>query len=235
MKIEIWSDYVCPFCYIGKRELEQALRETGLEEQVEIQMKAYELDPTSSTTEAPPVKETLMQKKGLSNEQVEEMFKGVTARAKEVGLDYDFSKMTNANTKKAHQLAKFAEEQGKEKEISEALLQAHFLNYQSLNDEEVLLTIAEAVGLNREEAKAALENTTYTIAVNKDIEEAGKLGIQGVPFFIIERKYGISGAQPQAVFQETLKKIADELGIQPKLQMVGGDTNGLCTDDNCTI
>lgn len=233
VKIEIWSDYVCPFCYIGKKELERALKEAGLKNQVDVQMKAYELDPTSSTTEAPFVKHSLMQKKGLSEAQVENMFNGVTARAKEVGLDYDFSKMTNANTKKAHQLAKFAEEKGKAHEVSEALLKAHFIEYQSLNDEKVLLDIAEEAGLSRESAKKALNSKEYIAAVNTDIEEAEKIGIQGVPFFVIEHKYGISGAQPQEVFQETLKKVADELGIQPSLQIIGEDSNGICTDDRC--
>lgn len=163
------------------------------------------------------------------------MFTGVTARAKEVGLDYDFSKMTNANTKKAHQLAKFAEEKGKASEISEALLEVHFLKHQSLNDQEVLLNIAESLGLDREAAKSALNEDRYLTSVNEDIQEARKLGIQGVPFFVIERKYGISGAQPQEVFQETLIKVAAELGIQPALQMMNTSSDGLCSDEHCSI
>lgn len=235
MKIEIWSDYVCPFCYIGKRELEKALKETGLEDKVEVSMKAYELDPNASSTENPPVKETLMKNKGLAEDEVENMFKGVTQRAKEVGLNYDFSKMTNANTKKAHQVAKFAEAQGKGAEVSEALLQAHFLENRSLNEETVLLDVAEQQGLDRKQVAEALAQQTYLGPVNLDIQEARELGIRGVPFFVIERQYAISGAQPQDLFQKTLKDVAKELGVTPSLKIMNSEESGLCADDQCTF
>lgn len=235
MKIEIWSDYVCPFCYIGKRELERALKETGLEDKVEVSMKAYELDPSASSTENPPVKETLMKNKGLAEDEVENMFMGVTQRAKEVGLDYDFSKMTNANTKKAHQVAKFAEAQGKGAEVSEALLQAHFLENRSLNEETVLLDVAEQQGLDRKQVAEALTQQTYLGPVNLDIQEARELGIRGVPFFVIERQYAISGAQPQDLFQKTLKDVAKELGVTPSLKIMNSEQSGLCADDQCAF
>lgn len=235
MKIEIWSDYVCPFCYIGKRELERALKETGLEDKVEVSMKAYELDPSASSTENPPVKETLMKNKGLAEDEVENMFMGVTQRAKEVGLDYDFSKMTNANTKKAHQVAKFAEAQGIGAEVSEALLQAHFLENRSLNEEAVLLDVAEQQGLDRKQVAEALTQQTYLGPVNLDIQEARELGIRGVPFFVIERQYAISGAQPQDLFQKTLKDVAKELGVTPSLKIMNSEQSGLCADDQCAF
>lgn len=235
MKIEIWSDYVCPFCYIGKRELERALKETGLEDKVEVSMKAYELDPSASSTENPPVKETLMKNKGLAEDEVENMFMGVTQRAKEVGLDYDFSKMTNANTKKAHQVAKFAEAQGIGAEVSEALLQAHFLENRSLNEETVLLDVAEQQGLDRKQVAEALTQQTYLGPVNLDIQEARELGIRGVPFFVIERQYAISGAQPQDLFQKTLKDVAKELGVTPSLKIMNSEQSGLCADDQCAF
>lgn len=235
MKIEIWSDYVCPFCYIGKRELERALKETGLEDKVEVSMKAYELDPSASSTENPPVKETLMKNKGLAEDEVENMFMGVTQRAKEVGLDYDFSKMTNANTKKAHQVAKFAEAQSKGAEVSEALLQAHFLENRSLNEETVLLDVAEQQGLDRKQVAEALTQQTYLGPVNLDIQEARELGIRGVPFFVIERQYAISGAQPQDLFQKTLKDVAKELGVTPSLKIMNSEQSGLCADDQCAF
>lgn len=235
MKIEIWSDYVCPFCYIGKRELERALKETGLEDKVEVSMKAYELDPSASSTENPPVKETLMKNKGLAEDEVENMLMSVTQRAKEVGLDYDFSKMTNANTKKAHQVAKFAEAQGKGAEVSEALLQAHFLENHSLNEETVLLDVAEQQGLDRKQVAEALTQQTYLGPVNLDIQEARELGIRGVPFFVIERQYAISGAQPQDLFQKTLKDVAKELGVTPSLKIMNSEQSGLCADDQCAF
>ncbi|MFL2119285.1 DsbA family protein [Marinilactibacillus psychrotolerans] len=235
IKIEVWSDYVCPFCYIGKRELEQAIRETGLMGKVEVEFKAYELDPTTSTEDNAPVKESLMKKKGMSESQIEGMFESVTDRAKSVGLNYDFSKMKNANTKKAHRLAKFAESQGKGPDIDEALLSAHFTDNLALNDDEVLLSIAESVGLSQEEAQAVLSSDQYADEVAQDIEEARAIGVQGVPFFVLERKYAISGAQPQALFQETLQKVADEMRIKPGLQVLGDSDDGLCEDGSCAF
>ncbi|SFK33022.1 Predicted dithiol-disulfide isomerase, DsbA family [Marinilactibacillus piezotolerans] len=235
MKFEVWSDYVCPFCYIGKRELEQAIRETGLTGKVEVEFKAYELDPTTSTKDNAPVKESLMKKKGMSESQVEGMFESVTDRAKSVGLNYDFSKMKNANTKKAHRLAKFAESQGKGSDIDEALLAAHFTDNLALNDDEVLLSVAESVGLSREEAQAVLSSDQHADEVAQDIQEARALGVQGVPFFVLERKYAISGAQPQELFQETLKKVADEMGLKPGLQMMNDNDGGVCEDGSCTF
>ncbi|WP_413527664.1 DsbA family protein [Marinilactibacillus psychrotolerans] len=235
MRIEVWSDYVCPFCYIGKRELEQAIRETGLAGKVSVEFKAYELDPTTSIEDDSPVKESLMKKKGMSESQVEGMFESVADRAKSVGLNYDFSKMKNANTKKAHRLAKFAESQGKGSDIDEALLSAHFTDNLALNDDEVLLSIAESVGLSQEEAQAVLSSDQYADEVAQDIEEARAIGVQGVPFFVLERKYAISGAQPQALFQETLQKVADEMGIKPGLQVLGDSDDGLCEDGSCAF
>jgi len=235
MKIEVWSDYVCPFCYIGKRELEQAIIETGLTGKVDVEFKAYELDPTTSADDNAPVKESLMKKKGMSEAQIKGMFENVTERAKSVGLNYDFSKMVNANTKKAHRLAKFAESQGKGSAIDEALLAAHFTENLALNDDEVLLNVAESVGLSREEAQAVLSSDQYADEVVRDIQEARSIGVQGVPFFVLERKYAISGAQPQELFQETLKKVADEMGLKPGLQMMNGNDGGVCEDGSCAF
>ncbi|MDN6293823.1 MAG: DsbA family oxidoreductase [Alkalibacterium sp.] len=235
MKIEVWSDYVCPFCYIGKRELEQALKETGLAGKVDVAFKAYELDPTASTVDNSKVKEAFAKKKGLSEAQVEGMYSSITARAESVGLSYDFEKMTSANTRKAHRLAKFAETQGKGAEADEALLAAHFTHNLALNDDNVLLDIAEKIGLSREDAKNVLSSNQYDGDVTKDIQEARAIGVQGVPFFVFERKYAISGAQPQEVFQDTLKKIAAELEIKPDLQMVGNKNGETCEDGSCPI
>lgn len=171
----------------------------------------------------------------MSESQIEGMFESVTDRAKSVGLNYDFSKMKNANTKKAHRLAKFAESQGKGPDIDEALLSAHFTDNLALNDDEVLLSIAESVGLSQEEAQAVLSSDQYADEVAQDIEEARAIGVQGVPFFVLERKYAISGAQPQALFQETLQKVADEMGIKPGLQVLSDSDDGLCEDGSCAF
>ncbi|SEJ75759.1 Predicted dithiol-disulfide isomerase, DsbA family [Bhargavaea ginsengi] len=210
MKIEVWSDYVCPFCYIGKRKLEQALEKTGLGTGAEVIFKSYELDPNSPETSDQSMVSVLAGKYGTTEAQAEDMTANVTAAAKEVGLEYNFSKMRPANTFSAHRLAKWAEEQGKADEISENLLRAYFIENREIGLKEVLADIAEETGLGRAEAEAVLKSERYEKDVRADIEEARQLGVQGVPFFVINRKYAISGAQPDEVFEQALRQVAEE-------------------------
>jgi predicted DsbA family dithiol-disulfide isomerase len=210
VKIEVWSDYVCPFCYIGKRKLENALQKTGLGDGAEVVFKSYELDPHSPETSEESMVSVLAGKYGTTEAQAEGMTANVTAAAKEVGLVYNFSKMRPANTFSAHRLAKWAEEQGKASEMSENLLRAYFIENREIGRREVLADIAEETGLDRKEAEAVLGSGRYEDDVRADIEEARQLGVQGVPFFVINRKYAISGAQPDEVFEQALRKVAEE-------------------------
>ncbi|MEK5233658.1 DsbA family oxidoreductase [Lysinibacillus sp. FSL K6-0232] len=233
MKIEIWSDYVCPFCYIGKKQLEKAIQDTGYGGQVELIYKSYQLDPTTPVDSNVTVYESLAKKYGMSLEKAQEMTEGVTARAKEVGLNYDFSHLMEENTLKAHRLVKWAEQQGDVTALVEALLHGHFIEGKRIGQDEVLLAIAEQVGLQREEVAKILEADTFKDEVEADIQEGLQLGVRGVPFFVLNRKYGISGAQPQKAFEDTLRKVAEEEGLQPKLKMAGSTDTGVCTDDSC--
>ncbi|WP_341300715.1 DsbA family oxidoreductase [Lysinibacillus sp. FSL H8-0500] len=233
MKIEIWSDYVCPFCYIGKKQLEKAIQDMGYDGQVELIYKSYQLDPTTPVDSNVTVYESLAKKYGMSLEKAQEMTEGVTARAKEVGLNYDFSDLMEENTLKAHRLVKWAEQQGDVTALVESLLHSHFIEGKRIGQDEVLLTIAEQVGLQREEVAKVLVADTFKDEVEADIQEGQQLGVRGVPFFVLNRKYGISGAQPQQVFEETLRKVAEEEGLQPKLTMAGSEDSGICTDDSC--
>lgn len=233
MKIEIWSDYVCPFCYIGKKQLEKAIQDMGYDGQVELIYKSYQLDPTTPVDSNVTVYESLAKKYGMSLEKAQEMTEGVTARAKEVGLNYDFSNLMEENTLKAHRLVKWAEQQGDVTALVESLLHSHFIEGKRIGQDEVLLTIAEQVGLQREEVAKVLVADTFKDEVEADIQEGQQLGVRGVPFFVLNRKYGISGAQPQQVFEETLRKVAEEEGLQPKLTMAGSEDSGICTDDSC--
>src|SRR6185312_880891 len=128
MKIEVWSDYVCPFCYIGKRRLEEALAETGLEDKAEIVFKAFELDPNTPKTSTQSVYENLAEKYGMSIDEAKKMTANVVEQAKTVGLNYNFDEMTSTNTFDAHRIAKLAEQEGVDKTVSERLLQAYFIN-----------------------------------------------------------------------------------------------------------
>lgn len=234
LKIEIWSDYVCPFCYIGKRTLEQALVKTGFNNQVAVTFKAYQLDPTTPINSSVPIYEGLAAKFGQSVDQAKEMTKGIALHAKKVGLEYDFDNMVQANTLAAHRLAKWAETQGREAVLTEQLLHAYFVNAEHIGKHDVLLDHAAKVGLPRNEAKVMLDSNDFMAEVEQDIAEAGQLGVQGVPFFVINRKFAISGAQPLESFVDSLKQIADEEGLRPALKPLGDKETSYCTGDSCS-
>ena len=234
MKIEVWSDYVCPFCYIGKRQLEMAINESGYEGQIEIELKSFLLDPTTPTDTEQSVYEALAEKYKTTEEQIKSMTENVALRAKEVGLLYQFDTMKNANTVAAHRLAKWAKEKGLSAELSERILKGYFLEGAAIGKHEVLLQLAEEVGLNKDEAREILNSNQFADDVEQDIAEAQNLGVRGVPFFVVDRKYGISGAQAQELFNETIKKAAEEAGLKPKLQMVGNDA-AVCVDGQCDL
>jgi len=209
MKIEVWSDYVCPFCYIGKRRLEEAIEQTGLGEKVEVIFKAYQLDPNSPIESDEPVAVGLATKYGMSVEEAEKMINNVEVQAKSVGLDYDYSKMTPANTFDAHRIAKLAEQEGIAPEVSERLLKAYFIDGERIGRGDVLLRLAEEAGVSRERTLEVLDSDEFADDVRMDIAEAGQIGVKGVPFFVIDRKYAISGAQPAEAFAEALKKAVE--------------------------
>lgn len=210
MKIEVWSDYVCPFCYIGKRRLEEAIESAGLEDKVEVVFKAYELDPNSPQTSDKMMEEVLAEKYNMSIEEAKNMTANVAAQAKSVNLAYDFENMRPANTFDAHRLAKLAEQENLGAEASERLLKAYFIDAQQIGKHDVLATIAEEVGISAERAKEVLASDEFSADVKKDIEEARQIGVQGVPFFVIDRKYAISGAQPAETFVGALQKALEE-------------------------
>ena len=213
MKIEVWSDYVCPFCYIGKRRLEEAIESTGLGDKVEVVFKAFELDPNSPATSNETMQEVLAGKYNMSVEEAKGMTDNVVTQAESVGLKYNFSTMKPANTFKAHRLAKLAEQEGLGAEIAEQLLHAYFIESKQIGLDEELIDLCEKVGISKERAEEVLNSEEFAEDVKADITEAGQIGVQGVPFFVINRKYAISGAQPAETFAEALQKVAEEEGL----------------------
>ena len=234
MKIEIWSDYVCPFCYIGKRRLEEALQSTQLAGQAEVQFKAFQLDPNTPEDSDQSMVAGLAKKYGVSLQEAERMVENVAEQAKTVGLHYS-KEMKVSNSFNAHRLAKLAEQEGKAAVVTEGLMKAHFIDAEAIGKKEVLIRIAEEAGIAGSRAEQAMETNEFAEDVRRDIAEAGQLGVQGVPFFVINRKYAISGAQPAAVFEEALRKVAQEEGVQPSFQVLGDEEEGVCKDDSCSI
>lgn len=206
VKIEIWSDIMCPFCYIGKRRLEAALAKFENKEHVEIIWKSYMLNPNMKTDTEKNINQYLAEIKGWSLEQAKEMNAHVTNMAKEVGLTYDFDKAIVANSLKAHCLIQLAKTKNKGNAIEERLFKAYFTEGKNVDDEKTLVELGNEIGLEESEVRLALRDLNYLNEVDKDIREAQQIGVRGVPFFVIDRKYGISGAQPESVFTETLTK-----------------------------
>ncbi|MBB5148379.1 MULTISPECIES: DsbA family oxidoreductase [Ureibacillus] len=234
MKVEVWSDFVCPFCYIGKKQLEKAIQDTGYFGQVEVELKSFLLDPTTLEDSDEYIYEHLSKKYGMPIDEVMKMTNSVVQRANEVGLQYNFDELKTANTLKAHRLSKWAYSKGKGIEFSERVFHAYFIEGKAIGKEDVLIKLAEEVGLESKEVEEILKSNRFSEEVEKDIQQAQIYGIQGVPFFVFENKYAISGAQPQELFEQTVKKVAEEKGLKPSLQMLGGDGD-ICSDGHCDI
>ncbi|MEH7356410.1 DsbA family oxidoreductase [Neobacillus drentensis] len=236
MKIEVWSDFVCPFCYIGKRRLEEAVSQFPHKDQVEVEFKSFELDPNSPKYSGQNINEVLADKYGMSIEQAKQANHGVGQQAATVGLTFNFEEMKPANTFDAHRLAKFAKTKGKEAVLSEKLLQAYFTESKNIGDVETLADIAEDSGLNRKEVLTVLnDKTTYANEVRADEGIAQQYRIGGVPYFIINSKYAISGAQPLETFKGAIQKVWEEEFPAPVLQDLSTDEDVSCADGNCVI
>jgi predicted DsbA family dithiol-disulfide isomerase len=238
MKIQVWSDFVCPFCYIGKRRLEQALSQFPHKDQVEVEFKSFELDPNSPVNIDKSIHEILAAKYGMSIEQAKKTNEGMAEQAATVGLNYHFDNMKPTNTFDAHRLAKFANTQGKEPEITEKLLYAYFTESKHIGDVETLADIAETVGIDRHEALNVLsDKKLFANDVRIDEGLAQQYRITGVPFFVINQKYVISGAQSLETFTGALQKVWQEETASPNFQDLSNNNVGdnSCSDGSCSI
>ncbi|GIO24543.1 DsbA family oxidoreductase [Oceanobacillus sp. J11TS1] len=235
MKVEIWSDFVCPFCYIGKRRFEHALEKFPHRDQVTVQYKSYQLDPTAKHIAGKNYAETFSELKGIPLEQVNEMNKQVAIQAEEVGLIYRFDAMKYSNTFDAHRIAKLASVSGKEQALIERLFQAYFTESELLSDQDTLVRLAEEVGLAKDDVEKVLDSCKFQKKVNEDIDIAKQLGVQGVPFFVFNEKYAVSGAQPEETFKQVLEKVRQEEQTKPILQSLNPNENktSYCTGDEC--
>lgn len=232
MKIEIWSDFVCPFCYIGKRRLEKALETFPHRESVSLEYKSYQLDPTAKHIPGKDFYETFSELKGMPLEQVKAMNHQVAAQAETVGLNLKFDTMKYANTFDAHRLFHFAEKEGKGEAMAERLLHAYFTESELLSDGDTLIKLAVEVGLSEDEARKVLETGKYTQKVNEDIAVARQIGVQGVPFFVFNEKYAVSGAQSPEMFTQVLEKVWEEEESDPATKAKKAKTS-YCTDEGC--
>ena len=211
--VEIWSDVVCPFCYIGKRHFESALSDLHCADQIEIEWKSFQLNPDQVTDTSKTIYESLSESKGWSIEQTKSTTAHVTNMAAQAGLEYHFDEIVVANTRQAHRLIQFAKSKNKGNEMEECLFRAHFTEGQNIDDPEVLVKLGVSCGLADSEIREALKSEEFEFEVQRDILEAGQIGVRGVPFFVFDRKYAISGAQPVETFEQALKTLLEQTKI----------------------
>lgn len=212
VKVEIWSDIMCPFCYIGKRHFEQAVASLPNPENIEVEWKSFQIDPEipEQITGNTNVYEYLAERKGITVQQSMDMHKSVVEMAANAGLSYRFDIAKVANSKKAHCIIQFAKTKNLGDKAEEEFFKAYFFNGKDLSLEADLLEISEKIGITAEEMQFALTDESYAYAVKQDVQEADALGIRGVPFFVFNRKYGVSGAQPAQAFIDTINQVMAE-------------------------
>jgi predicted DsbA family dithiol-disulfide isomerase len=205
-RVEIWSDVVCPFCYIGKRQLEVALAEWPERDRVEVVWRSFQLAPDTRTDPTLNSLQHLARKKGWTLEFTREAMAAVTNRAKAVGLNLDFDRATVVNTFDAHRLGHYAALHGKGDEITERLFKAYFVDGRNVGDHATLAVLGAEVGLSEAGVRAMLGSDQFAVEVRRDIEEATGFGIDAVPCFVFDRKFAVSGAQESTVLLQALRQ-----------------------------
>ncbi|MEH7239443.1 DsbA family oxidoreductase [Bacillus sp. JJ1562] len=210
MKITIWSDFVCPFCFIGESHLNKALENFSHAKEVEIEYKSFLLMPDAKYVPGQSYAETFSSMKGVPLEQAKSMLKQVTDMAKNSGVEINYDNAKLTSTYDAHRVFQYAKEQGKGNEFFNRFYKAHFTEGEILNDSETVVRLAEEVGLDGTEVRKIMENQDNTDIVTQDINEARSVGVQGVPFFVFDNKYAVSGAQPVESFNQVLDKVWEE-------------------------
>lgn len=231
MKVQIWSDIMCPFCYIGKRKLEKALGEFKNAAQIEIEWKSYQLNPDMKYMPGVSAYDYLAKVKGQTREWSVKMHEYVVEMAKGEGLQYDFDKAVMANSFNAHRLIQLAKQKGLGDAAEERLFKAYFMEGINMEDNASLIKIGKDIGLDETEVKSMLESEAFKAEVRKDIEEANKVGVTGVPFFVFNNKYAVSGAQDSKVFLDVLNKSFDEYQKQQPGKELKTIDGKICTPE----
>ena len=206
MKVEIWSDFVCPFCYMGEKKFEQALADFEHKDEVEIVFKSFQLQMGKADTKGKDIHQTIADKYNISYEQAKANNDQITKAAAEVGLNYRFDILKLNNTELAHEISKYAESVGKGKDLVDRYFKAYFEEGVDIGDKEKLIELADEIGLNISELKKQLEQESLKAQIEKDKVLASKIGINSVPFFIINDRYTVSGAQNPEHFLKALNE-----------------------------
>ncbi|MGQ7946119.1 DsbA family oxidoreductase [Flavobacterium sp. WC2509] len=233
LKIQIWSDIMCPFCYIGKRKIEEALSQFENKDSVAIEWKSFQLDPSFVATPNENIADHLAEKYGRDIDWAQSTLENMTENAKKSGLEFHFEKSILANSLNAHRLMHLAKKYQSSNELKEQLFKAYLTNGQNVNDWDMLQEIGEKIGLPIEEIKELKTTNIYTNEVRQDQQEAQSLGVTGVPFFVFDNKYAVSGAQATDVFLKTLEKTWEEGNFNTPIQIQNPTEANSCGIDGC--
>jgi predicted DsbA family dithiol-disulfide isomerase len=236
MKVEVWSDIMCPFCYIGKRNYEMALKQFEYSDRVEIEWHSFQLDPTipKKNEKKVNVYQYLAETKGMSYEYSKKLHEKLIQTAKNAGLEYNFDKAVVANSFDAHKMIQLAKTKRLGDAAEERLFHAYFTEGRDFGDTDTIVSLGKDIGLQEEEIREALGSDEYSYKVEQDIQEANDIGVGGVPFFVFNRKYAISGAQPPEYFLQTLQKSFEEWTIVHPLKVMSESGDAVCTPgDTC--
>jgi len=232
MKVEIWSDIMCPFCYIGKRRFENALQQFPGKDKIEIVWKSFQLNPAMKTEPGKTINQYLAEVKGWTLDYAKQMNAHVTNTAKEVGLQYDFDKAVVANSFDAHRLIQLAKANGKGDEMEERLFKAYFTEGKNTADHLTLIQLGTEIGLDPATIKKVMDSNEYADKVEQDIYEAQQIGVRGVPYFVLNDRYAVSGAQASETFLGALNTAWGEWEKEKApLQNISGNTNAACTTE----
>lgn len=235
MRVEIWSDIACPWCYVGKARFEKGLAGFAHRDEVEVIHRSFELDPGRAKGETEQVIDMLAQKYGRTREQARGMEANVAANAQAEGLGYRTEGRDHGNTFDIHRLLHLAKARGRQDELLTRVYRANFAEERSVFDDSVLAALAVEAGLDGDEARAVLADPeAYADDVRADESEAARLGASAVPFFVLDRRYGISGGQPAEVFAQALEQAWKDREV-PGLIQAGGDAEACDADGSCDV
>lgn len=238
MKVEIWSDVMCPFCYIGKRHFEKAIEKLPFKDDIEVEWKSFQLNPEYQNTTNEDLYTYLARAKGMSVEQAKQMTGQVVGMAENVGLNLNFDTNVPANSFDAHRFLHFAKSKGLQDQAEEALFNAHFMGAKDIAKHETLISIAEDLGLDKTETQQILHGDDFAEAVRYDVYESQQLGVRGVPYFVFDRKYALSGAQPIPAFEQAIvQSFTEWQSTQPKTEFksLNKSEGGICDENGCEI
>lgn len=228
MKIEVWADFVCPFCYIGKRQLELALNHIPFKKHILIEYKSYEIYPNNHN-ESKRLQDILNDKYGISVKHLQNIVK----HAEKIGILYQLDLLMHVNTFNAHRLLKYACTQNKQDEVVERLLKGYFIEREKINEYETIMKICDELSLNKNEVNTLLNSNKFSQAVQCDQLEADEIGIEQTPFFLFNEELALSGIQSIDIFKEAIEVTWEQMGKKPMFSKMKRSETTYCTGENC--